>query len=302
MRDIVIVGAGPAGLTAAIYAARAGKDAAVFEKENAGGQIVFSPMVDNYPGIPHLSGAKFAEKLLAQAEELGVEVTYAEVTGIREIEGGFEVAFEGGAEEAKAVILSTGVAHRSLNLPGEEELIGAGISFCAVCDGAFYKDADVLVVGGGDTALQDAIFLSATAKKVTIIIRRDEFRAEKSLVTRALANPKIEVLYSKNVDHYIAEDGIFKGLCLKCAKTNELMDVYADGCFLAVGQKPMSDAFKGLVDVDKEGYYYVGEDALTNVPGIFAAGDARIKSVRQLTTAVGDGAAAAVAACEYIDR
>ncbi|MCF0228670.1 MAG: FAD-dependent oxidoreductase [Parasporobacterium sp.] len=303
MRDIVIIGGGPAGLTSAIYAARAGKSVKVYEKDNLGGQILYSPMVDNYPGIPHMSGAGYVEKLTSQVKELGVDIVFEEVTGIRKAEGTEEYLVSGasGDERCKAVILATGVAHRKLGLEGEDDLVGCGISYCAVCDGAFYKGTDVAVIGGGDTALQDALFLAATSKKVTLIHRRDEFRGEKSLVNRVLANPKIEVLYSHTVDSFIEENGVLQGLIIRDSKTGDSRRLDVEGVFLAVGQKPQSSPFKELVYVDEQGYYYVGEDALTNEPGIFAAGDARIKKVRQLTTAVGDGAAAAVAACEYID-
>ena len=304
MKDIVIIGGGPAGLTSAIYAARAGKSVKVYEKENLGGQILFSPMVDNYPGIPHMNGATFVEKLTSQVEELGVDIAYEEVTAIKRADGSDEYLVSGasGDQRCKAIILATGVAHRTLGLPSEEELIGCGVSYCAVCDGAFYKGAPVAVVGGGDTALQDAIFLSATSSKVVLIHRRDEFRGEKRLVDRVLSNPKIEVIYCHTVDSFIEEDGILTGLILKDTRTGETSQLDVEGVFLAVGQIPQSGPFKEMVDVDEQGYYYVGEDALTNEPGIFAAGDARIKGVRQLTTAVGDGAVAAVAACEYVDQ
>ena len=308
MKDLVIVGGGPAGLTAAIYAARAGKSVKVYEKENLGGQILFSPMVDNYPGIPHVSGQKFVEKLTQQVDELGVEIVFEEVTGIANVgvnaDTGKEeylVTSESGDQRCRAIVLATGVAHRKLGLEGEEDLVGCGVSYCAVCDGAFYRDAHVAVVGGGDTALQDAIFLAATSSKVTLIHRRDEFRGEKSLVKRVVDNPKIEILYSHVVDRFVEEDFTLKRIDVKNLKTGEVSPLEVEGVFLAVGQIPQSEAFKDLIYVDEQGYYYAGEDALTNEAGIFAAGDARIKSVRQLTTAVGDGAAAAVAACQYLD-
>ena len=304
MKDIVIVGGGPAGLTAAIYAARAGKTVAVYEKENLGGQILFSPLVDNYPALPHVSGANFVEKLLAQVEELGVEFIYEEVTGIKnvgsETQEEYLVTSDSGDQRCKAVILATGVAHRKLGLEGEDELVGCGVSYCAVCDGAFYKDLPVAVVGGGDTALQDALFLAQTSSKVTLIHRRDEFRGEQRLVNKVLSHPKIEVLYSHVVDKFIAEDFTLKSILVKDLKSGEVKPLCVEAIVLAVGQKPQSEAFRNLVDMDEQGYYYSGEDALTNEPGIFTAGDARIKSVRQLTTAVGDGAVAAVAACNYL--
>ncbi|MCF0145219.1 MAG: FAD-dependent oxidoreductase [Eubacterium sp.] len=301
MKDIVIVGGGPAGLTAALYAARAGKSASVYEKANPGGQILFSPMVENYPGMPHMSGENFAAQLVQQVKRLGVEIIPEEVTDLRESGDGYLVTGETGELLCRAVILATGVVHRQLGLPGEEDLAGCGISYCAVCDGAFYKDLPVAVVGGGDTALQDAVFLASTSSHVTLIHRRDSFRGEQNMVRRVLENPKITVLYSHVVERFLEEDYILKGIEVKDLKTGEIKPLDVEGVFLAVGQKPCSEAFQKLVDVDESGYYYAGEDALTNRPGIFAAGDARIKAVRQLTTAVGDGAAAAVAACQYLD-
>jgi len=303
MNEIIIVGAGPAGLTAAIYAARAGKNVKVYEKDSPGGQITYSPLVDNYPGIPHMGGSHFAEKITEQVKELGVDIIQHEVTGVEPFEGGFRIlTADGGEDAAKAVILATGVAHRSLGLEGEEDLIGCGLSFCAVCDGPFYKDAEVAVVGGGDTALQDAVFLASVCSRVTLVHRRDTFRGEARLVKRILENPKIEIIYNSEVQSYLTEEGEVRGLVLKDKITGLTQEINVDGVFLAVGQKPQNEAFKELIDMDEQGYFYAGEDALTNIDGIYAAGDARIKSVRQLTTAVGDGAQAAMAACSYLDN
>ncbi|MCF0136551.1 MAG: FAD-dependent oxidoreductase [Lachnospiraceae bacterium] len=302
MKDIVIVGGGPAGLTAAIYAARAGKTVRVYEKENPGGQILFSPMVDNYPGLPHVSGTRFVESLTEQVTELGVELVMEEVISIERTGAeDYLVHTDSGSCPCHAVILATGVAHRRLGLEGEEDLVGCGVSYCAVCDGAFYKAAPVAVVGGGDTALQDAIFLASTASEVYLIHRRDEFRGEKSLVNKVLADPRIHVLYSHVVDSLVQEDMVLQHINVKDLKTGEVRPLQVEGLFLAVGQTPQSEAFRSMIDMDEQGYYYAGEDALTNEPGIFAAGDARLKSVRQLTTAVGDGAAAAMAACRYLE-
>ena len=306
MTDIVIVGGGPAGATAAIYAARAGRSVKIYEKENIGGQIVSSPMVDNYPGLPHLNGAAWAEKLEGQLQELSVEIIYDEVTGI-DIDGdpqdpkAFFVKSGSGREKCAAVILATGVKHRSLGLAGEEAFEGCGISYCAVCDGAFYKDLPVAVVGGGDSALQEALYLASVCSEVHLIHRRERFRGEKRLAQRVINNPKIKIHYNKTADHLLEDKGQLTGICLKDVNTGELTELSLSGIFPAVGLIPQSDAFQGLIDMDDAGYYFVGEDALTNVPGILAAGDARIKMVRQLTTAVGDGAAAAVAACGHLD-
>jgi len=302
MFDILIVGGGPAGLTAAIYAARAGKSAVVYEKGSVGGQIVFSPLVENYPGIAHISGEDYAALLSAQVEALGVEIRYEEVTGIEKDGGAFLVTTEFGKERARAVILATGVAHKGLGLPGEEELVGCGLSFCAVCDGAFCAGQDVAVIGGGDTALQDAVFLAGICRSVTLIHRRDSFRAEKRLVEKAAAIGNIRFLYDTVADAYLTEDGSVTGLKLRNVKTGEVFSEAADGVFLAVGQKPQNELVNGLVAMTPDGYLYSDETALTGTEGIFAAGDCRTKEVRQLTTAVGDGACAALAACRWLDE
>ena len=301
MLDILIVGGGPAGLTAAIYAVRAGKQVCVYEKDSFGGQIVFSPLVENYPGIAHISGEDYSALLSSQAEALGARLENGEVTAIRKNEDGFTVTADGEEVKARSVILATGVAHRGLGLPGEEELIGCGLSFCAVCDGAFCAGQDAAVIGGGDTALQDALFLSGTCRNVTLIHRRDSFRAEKRLVEKAAAQSNIRFLYDTVADGYITEDGSLTGLKLKNVKTGEISTEDYATVFLAVGQKPQNDFLQGLVAMDPEGYLYSDETALTGTEGIFAAGDCRTKEVRQLTTAVSDGACAALAACRYLD-
>ena len=303
MYDIVIIGGGPAGLTAAIYGARAGKDTAVLEKEFAGGQIVNSPLVENYPAIPAISGADFAETLEKQVKALDVPVINEEASEIRKEENIFLVTTSRGRQyEAKTVILATGVSHRSLGLPQEEDLIGAGVSFCAVCDGAFYRGADVAVIGGGDTALQDALYLANLCRTVYVVHRRDAFRAAAKLVEKARAKENIVLLTDSLPESYLQEDNVVTGLVIREKNTGALRELPVEGVFLAVGQVPQSAFLRGLTDLTPEGYIAAGEDCLTNVPGLFTAGDCRTKSVRQLTTAVGDGAVAATAACEYLER
>lgn len=302
MTDILIVGGGPAGLTAAIYAARAGKSVVVCEKGSVGGQIVFSPLVENYPGIAHVSGEELASLLQAQVEALGVSIRYGEVTALRKTAYGFEIETDGEKLNARAVILATGVAHKGLGLPGEEELIGCGLSFCAVCDGAFCAGQDVAVIGGGDTALQDAIFLSGLCRNVTLIHRRDAFRAEKRLVEKAAAVSNIRFLYDTVADAYLTEEGSVTGLKLRNLRSGEVHEENFGGVFLAVGQKPQNEFLNGLVAAAPDGYLYSDETALTGTEGVFAAGDCRTKEVRQLTTAVSDGACAALAACRYLDE
>jgi len=300
MHDIIVVGGGPAGLTAALYAARAGQTVLVFEQAASGGQIVYSPHVENYPGLPGMSGESFAEELTAQVEALGVELDYAAVTGFVPCEGGYEVATESGARRAKALVLAPGASHRHLGLAGEEELIGLGVSYCAVCDGPFYQGKHTAVVGGGDTALQDALFLAGICEKVTLIHRREQFRGEARLAEKLKEQANVEFLLGYTPEALMTEDGGFTGLRLKHVVYGELRELAVDGVFVAVGQQPGTAPFASLVEVDGEGYFASGEDCCTALPGVFVAGDCRAKTVRQLTTAVGDGAVAGLAAAGFV--
>ena len=302
MYDIIVVGGGPAGLTAALYAARAGKSVLVLEKTAPGGQIIDSPLVENYPGLPGVSGADFALGLSAQVERLGVETVSAEVTGLRPVEAGYAAETGRGAYEGRALVLAVGSHHRRLGLEGEEELVGRGVSYCAVCDGPVYKGKSVAVVGGGNTALQDALFLSDLCESVTIIHRRDQFRGEARLVEKLRQRPNIRPLMGWAPEELLREGGRLSGLRLKYLETGEERALGVDGAFIAVGQQPGTDPFAGQVELDEGGYVIAGEDCRTNLPGVFAAGDCRAKEVRQLTTAAADGAVAALAACRYCDR
>ncbi len=298
--DILIVGGGPAGLTAAIYAARAGKTVALLERESIGGQIVYSPQVENYPGLPHVSGADLANRLYEQVGALGVEIISEEaVRAERQSDGTYLLTTDYGTHSARAMILATGVQHRRLGLPVEEDLVGAGVSYCAVCDGAFYNGQDVAIVGGGDTALQDALFLANTCRSVTVIVRRDRFRGEAALARKLAERENVKVLFSHRPVGYALENGVLRGLIVENGEGQYALP--AAGVFLAVGQEPCSAAFADLTETDAAGYFTVGEGCATNVPGLFVAGDCRAKEVRQLTTAVGDGAVAALAACAYLD-
>lgn len=299
--DIAIIGAGPAGLTAALYAARAGKRVVLLEKDSIGGQIVFSPMVDNYPALPHISGAEFANQLYEQVEALNAEIASEEVTGITADGSAFVISTDAGKWNARSVILATGVKHRALGLDGEEELVGAGISYCAVCDGAFYADRDVAVVGGGDTALQDAIFLANTCRKVTLLVRRDHFRGEVTYVENLKKYDNIEVKFNSSVSAFLTDNGLLTGITVYNNQTGNSERMELDGLFLAVGQEPCGRMFSDIADIDEAGYFLSGEQCMTKTPGVFTAGDCRFKAVRQLTTAVGDGAVAALAACAWID-
>lgn len=301
MYDVLIVGGGPAGLTAALYCARAGKKVLLCERESIGGQIVYSPMVDNYPALPHVSGAAFAAQLCEQVEELGVAIEYVQAESAKKTPDGFILRTDGGDFEGRVLILSTGVKHRKLGLPGEDALTGCGVSYCAVCDGAFYQGKHVAVVGGGDTAVRDALFLSGICAHVTLIHRRDAFRAEAMLTEQLYKKDNISLCLNANVTGLKEENGELNGITV--TKTDgSSASLAVDGLFVAIGQQSDNAPFADLVSLDPEGYLPVGEDALTDCPGVFAAGDCRAKAVRQLTTAVGDGASAAVAACRYLER
>lgn len=297
--DIGIIGGGTAGMTAAVYGQRAGKRTIMIEGMNYGGQITVSPKVENYPGIASVSGAEFSMNLLDQAMGLGAETELEQVTGIHE-EGGLKVIETEGKEyPCRTVIIATGVSHRHLGLEKEEKLMGAGVSYCATCDGAFFKGKDVAVIGGGNTALQDADFLSNYCNKVYLVHRRDEFRGEAGLVEPLKKKDNVEFVLSATVKDILGEN-VVEGLVINNKKTGEDFQISVSGVFVAIGQVPDNQAFSGLVDLDETGFVAASEDCMTSRPGIFAAGDCRTKEVRQLTTAAADGAVAALAACKYI--
>ena len=302
MTDILVAGGGPAGLTAALYAARAGKSVLVLEGGAPGGQINVSPLVENYPGLPSIPGSQLAEDLLRQAEEQGVALEYETATHICTHGSGFQVTTDCAVRECRALVLATGVQHRSLGLPGEEELVGQGISYCAVCDGPFYAGKPVAVVGGGDTALQDALFLSGLCSQVTLIHRREVFRGARRLVEQVQQRDNIHCAMDSTVEELLTQDGRLTGLTLYGRITGERTSLSVEGLFVAVGQKPQNEPFSGLIAVDEGGYFLASEDCRTSLPGVFAAGDCRSKEVRQLTTAVGDGAVAGLAACRWVDE
>lgn len=299
--DILIVGGGPAGLSAALYARRAEKRVLVLEKNSFGGQIAWSPRVENYPGIPAVSGSAFADALMAQALDLGAEADVAEVTGITPDHDRLRVRTDGGVHEARAVILATGAKHRRLGLPREEALTGSGVSYCAVCDGAFCAGQPVAVAGGGDAALQDAAALSAVCSAVYLIHRRQEFRAEAANVAAALGKPNVHPVLNARIAALEGE-GELTGLTLEDTRDGSRSRLAVTGLFVAVGFEPENAPFGDVAELDAAGWFAAGEDCRTRTPGVFIAGDCRAKAVRQLATAVGDGAAAAVAACRYLDR
>lgn len=299
MADIIIVGAGPAGLSAAIYARRAGMNTVVYEAESYGGQIINTPEIENYPAIAKISGFDFADGLYKQAEALGAEIKFDKVTEIKPADGGFEVSTEySGTETCKAVVLAVGAKNRHMGIAREEELTGKGVSYCATCDGAFYKGKTVAVTGGGNTAVEDAIYLCGMAEKVYLIHRRNEFRAEETLVNAAKAIENLEFVTPYVVKELKGEPKL-SSVVLENREDGSEKELAVDGLFVAIGQEPATASFKDLVTLSG-GYIEAGEDCKTNVPGIFAAGDGRTKKVRQLTTACADGAVAALAAVDYI--
>ena len=302
MYDIIIVGGGPAGLTAAVYALRAGKTVLVIEKNSFGGQIAFSPKVENIPGTIQISGAAFADALVEQAMNLGAEMELEKVIKIEKVDGVFKVLTEEESTyEGRAVILALGVKHRTLGLPGETDLIGNGISFCAVCDGAFYTGQDVAMIGGGNSALQEALLLSEVCRKVTVVQNLAFFTGEQKLADALLQKDNVEVIFSTVVTGYETENGTLTGLQLKSEETGAGSRISVDGAFLAVGLQPENDAFAEFARLNDWGYFDSAEDCTTATEGIFVAGDCRSKRIRQVVTASADGAVAAMAACRYLD-
>lgn len=300
MYDIIIVGGGPAGLTAALYALRAGKTALIIEKNAFGGQITWSPKVENFPTIESISGTELADRLMEQTMNQGAEMELDEVTAI-ELDGDVKrVKTEFGGEfEAKTVIIATGARPRMLGVEREAELVGSGVCFCAVCDGAFYKGRPVAVNGGGNSALQDAMLLSDTCSRVYLVHRRDSFRGEAKLVEALREKENVEFILNSSITALHGETEL-TGITVTDKMGNE-RKIAVDGLFVAIGHAPDNGIFAGLIDLDAGGYADSGEDCMTKTPGVFVAGDCRKKSVRQLTTAAADGSAAALAACSYID-
>ena len=302
MTDIIVIGGGPAGMTAALYALRNGKSALVLEKAGFGGQITNSPKVENFPGTLVMSGNEFADRFLEQILAQGADVELE--TAVRvEADGPVKKVYteEGSCFEAKAVILATGVKHRLLGLPGEEDLIGDGISFCAVCDGHFYKDKTVVVAGGGNSALQEAMLLSDSCREVIMVQDLDFFTGEEKLRTAVLARPNVRTYTGCKIEALRSSGSGLAGVGVRRTATGETFDIPCDGMFVAIGLIPENENFADVVPLNRYGYVDAGEDCLTGRDGVYAAGDCRSKSIRQVTTAVADGAVAALAACRYID-
>ncbi len=307
MYDLIIIGSGPAGLSAAVYAKRAGLNMLIIEKNPvSGGQIIDTYEVDNYLGIPGVNGFDLAMKFREHADKLGAEFADASVTAVETVDKGsdtkapvYKVVTDNGEFETHTIILATGAHHSKLGIPGEEEFIGKGVSYCATCDGAFYKDKITAVNGGGDVAVEDAIFLSRFCKKVYLIHRRNELRATKILQDELFALPNVEVIWDSVVKEIKGQDTV-TGLNIENVKDHSQSDITIDGIFVAIGIHPSTDLFLNVVECDEQGYVIAGEDGATSAPGIFVAGDSRKKRLRQIVTAVADGANAVTSVQDFM--
>ncbi len=298
--DIAIIGSGPAGLSAAVYALRAELKTVVFERDSmSGGQVLNTDEVDNYLGLPGINGFDLGTKFREHAEQTGMQTISAQVMRIEEQEGIWTVVTDEGEYKTKTVLLATGTRHRKLEIPGEERLSGKGVSYCATCDGAFFRNKEVAVIGGGDVAVEDALYLSRLCKKVYVVHRREEFRAAPSLVRRMKETENIELIL-KFVPEEIFGEGVVEGLTIKEREEEKRMTLAVSGVFVAIGTVPESEIYKGIVPMDEAGYVLAGEDGKTQIPGIFAAGDIRTKKFRQIVTAVADGANAVHSIEEYL--
>ncbi|HQA59982.1 MAG: thioredoxin-disulfide reductase [Tepidanaerobacteraceae bacterium] len=299
--DVAVIGAGPAGLTAALYAARARLSTVVVEKMFPGGQAALTDIIENYPGFTEgISGIQLADAMKRQAERFGAEFTNGDVERIEKNDDLFTVFLKGESIKAKTVILAAGAQPRKLGVKGEKEFTGRGISYCATCDGAFYKDKPIAVVGGGDTAIQEALYLTRFASEIYVIHRRDQLRATKVLQERAFKNEKIKFVWDSVVKE-IKGEGTVDEVVVENVKTGKLDSLRVDGIFIAIGHIPNTDFVKDLVQLNEQGYVITDAYMATNVPGIFAAGDMRQKDLRQVVTAVSDGAIAAVEAGKYLE-
>ncbi len=298
--DVVVVGAGPAGLNAALNLLRNDKSVLILEKESLGGQIAKSPRVENLPGIKEISGLEFIDNFFSQVMDLGAEFELENVLAIDKIDGGFEVTTDTSKHHAKAVIIANGVSHRKIGVPKEDDYVGHGLSYCATCDGAFYANEDVIVVGDANTALQYANMLALTSKKVYLVALFDKLFADLSLIKRMKAKDNIEVYYNYNLKELKGEPD-FNEAIFENTKTHELRSFNAKGIFIAVGQEPHNEPFKNLINLNEKGFIITNERMMTNVPGIFAIGDTRVKEIRQVTTATSDGSIAAFYCLDYLD-
>lgn len=299
--DVIIAGAGPAGLTAAVYASRANLSTLMIERGIPGGQMANTEDVENYPGFDHILGPDLSNKMFEHAKKFGAEYQYGDIHEIRDGEE-YKTVITGDKQyKARAVIIATGAEYKKLGVSGEADLTGRGVSYCAVCDGAFFKNQEIVVIGGGDSAVEEGVYLTRFASKVTIIHRRDELRAQKILQQRAFDNDKIEFIWNHTVKEIKEKDGKVGSVLIVNTKTGEEQEFDTSGVFVYIGMLPLNDSFKHLNITNEEGYVVTNDNMETSVPGIFAAGDIRDKMLRQIVTATGDGSIAAEAAQKYIE-
>lgn len=300
--DVIIAGAGPAGMTAAVYASRASLDTLMIERGIPGGQMANTEDVENYPGYDNILGPDLSNKMFEHAKKFGAEYAYGDIKSVED-HGDYKVINAGSKEyKTRTLIIATGAQYKKLGIPGEEELGGRGVSYCAVCDGAFFKERELIVVGGGDSAVEEGVYLTKFASKVTIVHRRDSLRAQKILQNRAFDNEKIDFIWNTTVEKINGPEGKVSSVTLKDVHTGEEYDKPADGVFVYIGMVPLSEPFKSLGITNDEGYVVTNENMETSIPGIFAAGDIRDKKLRQIVTATGDGSIAAEAAQAYIEE
>lgn len=300
--DVIIAGAGPAGMTAAVYTSRANLSTLMLERGMPGGQMANTEEIENYPGFETILGPELSTKMFEHAKKFGAEYAYGDIKEV--IDGKEYKTIIAGSKQykARAVIIATGAEYKKIGVPGEAELTGRGVSYCAVCDGAFFKGKNLFVIGGGDSAVEEGIYLTRFAEKVTIVHRRDELRAQKILQQRAFSNEKIDFIWKHTLKQINEKDGKVASLTLVSTETGEEQEVQADGVFIYIGMNPLSKPFEGLGITNEQGYIVTNEKMETKVPGIFAAGDVRDKTLRQVVTATGDGSIAAASAQHYIEN
>ncbi|OLN23980.1 thioredoxin-disulfide reductase [Domibacillus antri] len=300
--DVIIIGAGPAGMTAAVYTSRANLSTLMIERGVPGGQMANTEEVENYPGYDHILGPELSTKMFDHAKKFGAEYAYGDIKKI--IDGKEYKTIDAGSKQykARAIIITTGAQYKKIGVPGENELGGRGVSYCAVCDGAFFKQKNLVVVGGGDSAVEEGVYLTRFAEKVTIVHRRDELRAQKILQDRAFANDKVDFIWSHTVKEINEKDGKVGSVTLVSTKNGEEREFPADGVFIYIGMVPLTKPFLDLGITNDEGYIVTNEKMETKIPGIYAAGDVREKMLRQIVTATGDGSIAAQAAQHYIEE
>lgn len=302
VHDVIIAGAGPAGMSAAVYASRANLDTLMIERGIPGGQMANTEDVENYPGYDHILGPDLSNKMFEHAKKFGAEYAYGDIKEVID-NGEYKTVVAGNKEyNTKALIITSGAQFKKLGIPGEEELAGRGVSYCAVCDGAFFKERHLVVIGGGDSAVEEGMYLTRFASKVTIVHRRDELRAQKILQERAFKNDKIEFIWDTVVEKINGPEGKVSSVTLKNNKSGEESDFAADGVFVYIGMNPLSEPYKSLGITNNEGYIETDENMATKVPGVFAAGDIREKKLRQIVTATGDGSIAGEEAISYVEK